>query len=244
MSFVGSGQQANTATGTTCTITYSGPTINAGDILLFCFSVSSTTYSATFPSGAAAVSGLTNLSPQSANGGDQWGFQWKVAVGGETSFAFSNSFSGWLSAYVRVYRGRTATPFTVTPVTTAVVATAPSPLSISLTGLTPNAGDDVVAIIPMGTLGNANAWNLTSAPSGFANVDNFTSPLQNQNVLCACDSVGWAGGATGTLTGTITSAGGYNMGYGGWVLTLAASSPGALIDGRGVGCSPGISSPC
>jgi hypothetical protein len=125
---------------------------------------------------------------------------------------------------VLVWSGRSQFPWIVTPVTTAIVAGSNSPISLSITGITANNADDIAVIVPKGVHGaSGTLWALT-APSGYGNVINAQSANDFTPVIEACSRDNVAAGATGTLTATNTGETAFAMGYGAWVLSLAAGN--------------------
>jgi hypothetical protein len=228
--FRGANQNSTTVGATSVTVTVGGYSIAAGDWMLLAANCGATG-AKTFPSGFAAINGCTQLTPIA--GGDATctaDVLAKQAVGGETSFVISGGNTRW-SALLLVYSGRAAAPFAVSAAQTAVVAAHVSTISASFTGLTGNPGDDLVLIAPGSGHGTGGAvWTFGAPgapPTGFSNVQAMTQVADFTPNLMSCDNQGYAGGATGTLTATITGEGaGTTMGYGGWLISLAGVSVG------------------
>src|SRR5258708_22798650 len=85
----------------------------------------------------------------------------------------SSGGSHFYTVPARAYFGGSVSPFAVTPATTSPVAVATPPISLSITGLTANAGDDLVLLVGANGLNNQTTENITlTAPSGFTNTRN------------------------------------------------------------------------
>src|ERR1700722_5474181 len=114
MALRGTASVSNTTTNATVTVTVTGIGILANDIvLLLVQSGGSTSNTLTFPTGFAAITGLTN---QAEGGATTQGAAYKVASGSEPStYSVTANHTDFMTIECRVYSGRnTSTPFTAT----------------------------------------------------------------------------------------------------------------------------------
>lgn len=176
----------------------------------------------TFPSGSVTISGVTQQAVTPSGGlNAYWDCELLVVSGTPpTSLTISGANTRWL-AVAMIYSGRDNVNTFTSIWQGSPVATASSPVSVSLaTSTSANSTDDVLCLIPMSTRQTGTNWVLT-APSGFADAVvsqyNTTCP-----VFANCDYVNNPGGAIGTLAATLTASGS-NTGYSGWVFSLAQS---------------------
>lgn len=216
----------------------------AGDIILLIAQVDTNPATFTWPSGFSAISGLANMAVTGGGGTDTCSIQYKVATGTETTLTVSVTGSNLYTITARVYSGRSATPFAVTAVSTGPVASAPTPVTLSITGLTANAGDDLVLFVNASSYPATTTWSFTP-PTGFGNsrIDNAASTVAYSPAIGSCDKLAVSAGATGTLGGTLSWVGGANNGYSAYLISLAASgggpSPAPIINGGKVLISNG-----
>ena len=215
--------QANTTTGTTCVISgVSG--IQANDIILaFGSSGGSSAVTVTPPSGFAAIPGLSNQG-MATLGATLWN-EYKIAGGSEpSSYTFTLNQNDFHTCQIRVYSGRnTSSPFSAVAATAASTNSA-MPISVSLTGLTAVASDDVVQIVGVGGVSVTDTLSFTQS-AGFGNLVSSVVTTANSKQVFGADEINVAGGATGTLTGTLSeSSSGHSTQYAGYVLSLAAGT--------------------
>lgn len=203
------------------TLTVSGISIQNGDLVLICVNCSQFASSTT-------PAGFTQVLAETLNGSlNNFALYWKIASSEPSSYSIDTSSHNMAgAAQCRVYSGRSG-------VITASQATADAfaafPMTANATGLTAAAGDDVVAFYAFNSGGIDNVgWTL---PSGYAN-GVITQDTVNTQVspIWAADNVGVAGGATGTITATLTNSGADTNGHhAAFVISLAqasASTPG------------------
>ena len=198
------------------TLNVAGIGIQNGDIVLICVNCSQFTSSST-------PSGFTQILAETLNGSlNNFALYWKVAASEPSSYSIdtgSHNMAG--AAQCRVYSGRSGS-------ITASQATADSFAAFSITanatGLTASAGDDVVAFYSFNS-GAINNFGWTP-PSGYAN-GLITQDTVNTQVspLWSADNVGVAGGATGTVTATLTNSGGDTSGHHAAFLISLAQQP-------------------
>lgn len=185
--------------------------------------------SATFTITGSTFLAVPNSSDQQVDSGEGTstsGVRYRIIDGTETTITIAVGTSSLITAVARAYSGRAASPFTVTPVVTGPIARANVPVSLSITGIAGNAGDDLVLVVPGGESDPTDTWTFT-APTSPACAHSLTtySAATFSQVIGSCDVVGYAGGATGTLTGgALTHAGGgaSQTGYVAYLISLAA----------------------
>lgn len=208
---------------TTVTLNVVSIGIQQNDIVLLRLDAGgSGTLTPTFPSGFAAVPGLSN---QNVNGGTH-SIAYKVAGASEPStYVITPGNTSLQAAECRVYSGRnTSAPFT------AVAATAPSatalPGTYSATGVTAATGDDVVVMYAVEGP-NSGDPKTFSTPTGFAN------PLTTDNgqlfdpSLFSADHVNVSSGATGTISTSVTDISNKTLTWGAYVIAIASGGAGA-----------------
>lgn len=228
------GSQGATSASAATTLTVTLPvTANAGDIIILSISSggsSALTFSCpTYLTIASAVAALSNIAYTIAAG--TFGALYKVAAGGETAATVTKSGSAdFMAIQANVFSGRnTSAPFTAG--SSAGSTGGSSPTSIPCGTITAAAGDDLLYMTGEGNNVSNTSPTLT-APSGFSNVLNTFSAVSFVPGANSANNVNFnsgAGGATGTVTGTITFTGGANNDSGGFLLSLAAASGGASI---------------
>jgi hypothetical protein len=174
--------------------------------------------------GFSSVSGLTAITE--TDSGQTYAVPlWKIAGPSEpSSYTISSSANnGAMAADCNVFIGRNPTsPFTA--VSQVAPTAGPFPISIPIPGVTAAAGDDLLFLAADGSNKGSNTSAL-SVPSGFGNVlDTNATATAAYTTVHSCNQTNVAGGATGTVTGTITSASGANTNPGGFLLSLAQAS--------------------
>lgn len=228
MAFRGGNGTFSTSLVTSLTITH-GISIQAGDVVFLCASANASGVAApTFPAGFSATLGGTTLGslaiPTNGEGPCTGFLQAKIAGASEpSSYTITTSSHRW-TLVIRVYSGRSGTPYAVAPVTTTPVANHNVPVSLALSTITAHAGDDVCAfIVGSQQEGGATDTTLTTAPTGFANVRNDTGTTANTftPMIWSCDNTNVTAGTTGS-GGTLTGTGGNNTAYGAYVISMAA----------------------
>jgi len=96
-----------------------------------------------------------------------------------------------------------------------------SPIAISLTGVTANAGDDIAAFVCLDSGIDTTTWSLTAFPGGYSLQNNFPSP----NTWCPIALItrdNMSSGATGSLSCTATATGGTG-GWSGYVVAMGSA---------------------
>jgi hypothetical protein len=227
MALRGVATQANTTSTTTGVVTVSGiggtgPL--SGDIVFLCVNWGGgggATF--TYPSGFAAVTNCPNANVACGNGSGTSGIAWKLAGAGEPStYTVTSTQNSWGTVHCRVYSGRAASPFVVAPVATGPVGSVVQPVTLSITGLTANAGDDVVLFVPNQSLPNTTDTLSFTPPTGFGNSSiAVAAGVSFSAAIMACDYVNYPGGATGTLGGTLNDTEGHTTGYEAYLISLA-----------------------
>lgn len=237
MAYFGSISNANT-TGSTTGITLNLATLGApaGAIILLEAIADITT--GTFTITGATFSTVGSFTNMNLTGGEGtvtlMAPQYLVATGSEGTITIKvASSSHFYSVTARAYTGRgTANPFVVTPVQTGPVAQATGPITFSLTGLTANAGDDIVQFLGGGQASSTSDTFSFAQSSGFGNkVIEQAAATSFAPIQESADNTNVSAGATGTLTGTLNNTSGVQFGYGGYVISLAAhaSSSGDIV---------------
>jgi hypothetical protein len=150
---------------------------------------------------------------------------YKIAGAGEPS-SYTITLSGNsqpIAADCNVFSGRnTSTPFTA--VNQVAPAAGPFPISIPITTVTAAAGDDLLFVCADGSNKGSNTSALTP-PSGFTGTLDTNAILATAyTTVHSCNQTNVSGGATGTITGTITSASGANTNPGGFLLSIAQAA--------------------
>lgn len=164
------------------------------------------------PTGFTAITALDHTGP---DGHTTFAF-WKRLDGSEGSTftaTFSGSASDW-ECHAACWSGRdTGNPPVFTETTPNTSANS-SPVSIALTGVTALAGDDLAWLSALDPV-SLGAWSHTP-PSGFTEATDHSASWC-ANSIAYQDNV--SAGATGTITGTGTSAGN-TAGFAGWVVRI------------------------
>ena len=175
-------------------------------------------------SGFSTIAGLSVLSlPTSA--ASHFTALYKVAGGSEpTSYTVTLNSSNFAATTVWVFTGRnTSTPFTAESGTTAG-ATAATPLSIALTGVTAATSDDILWIAALSnSQGNGYPGPTFTPPSGFSSALTETSTTSFTVGAVGAVKANVSSGATGTITGTMAYTGGGSNSWGGYVISIAAA---------------------
>lgn len=231
MALRGTAAAFTTGLATSVAVTH-GISIQSGDVVILEASISNANVGTpTFPSGFSSTLGSTTLGalsiPANAQNACTGYIAAKIAGASEPATYTVTGLSNRWQLVCRVYSGRSATPFTVAAVTTSPVADATVPITLAITGITANAGDDLVLFIPgSGENGGATDDTLT-APSGFGNVRNDTGGSANPftPMVWSCDKLNVAAGATGSLGGTINGQAGDKTAYGAWLISMATGTP-------------------
>lgn len=225
MALRGFANQFNASASTSAVISVGSIGIAANDyVILFINGGGAGNNTYTFPSGFNAIGSLTNINVNA--GYCTLGVAAKIAGGSEPStYTISSSSNDFQTAHCRVYSGRN----TSSPVT-AVAQTASStpanfPISVSMTGLTAAASDDVVLLL--GCTGNGSGATETQSltgPTGFAHQGAGDAQVQFSGPIAYADYCNNPGGATGTLSATWSSSlNGNGLAYGGYLISLAAA---------------------
>jgi hypothetical protein len=212
--------------GDSVTVTVSGYTINQNDIILaFCdMGGDAENTTCTFPSGFNAIPGLGALQTNSTN----LQIAAKVATASEPeSYTFAMSTSDFHTIQIRAYSGRnTASIFSAVSQSGQSEAEAATPISGSFPGLTAVAGDDVVLFIGgdnQSSDGAHGPFGLTG-PTSFSNQLAVNGSANFSPVILSADFTNNPGGATGTLSPTITATTASSFSLSSMAVSLAAAS--------------------
>ena len=199
--------------------------IQQGDIMVLCVSVDKASATFTWPGGFNTIASLSTMQVASSEGTATCGITWGLA--GATppaTLTVSTSGTNLYTLVCRVYSGRASAPLLVTPVKTGPVASGSVPITLSITGITPGVGDDVVLFVPAMEYGASGTCTYTPAATWINGRSDYTN-----TTFCpfigSSDWPQWKGGATGTIAGTVTDSQGLNSGYGAYLLSLAALMP-------------------
>ncbi len=236
-------QASSSGGGTSIVVTVSGISIAAGDIVLLAALWGTPTGNVlTFPTGFAAISGLSDVA---INGSSLFAVRSWVASGSiPSTFTVSSNKSdvGELACLVYSGRNQSAT-FTATHAT-AAASSSPTveTYMLSVTGLTAAAGDDVVMLNGYDAgwpATNQQPYSLT-VPTGFAHGHAFYGGFQFDPLITTADKVNASAGATGTLAPSLvmTTNNGGAITYASFLLALA-QAPSAIVDGLSAALSPG-----
>jgi len=158
----------------------------------------------------------------------------KYDATGSDSFQFSSNTSFGIGLICAAWSGRdNSAPRSAPPVRTADGTERTSPISISLTGITAQAGDDLAVFMGMDQTHGDARWT-------FSEITNFTERQDGVNEEWASginmqtrDNV--SAGATGSLATTATRSSGTGQGaWCGWVMAIKASGGGgSTVTGTG-----------
>ena len=225
MAYVNSVEAARTTTGANLSLNITSLAV-PGNILILemgvnvgsvTFSVAGSTFS--------PIPSVSAMNVNSAQGSITGNAFYRIADGTETTITISGGGTRLYIARCRSYSGRNATPFAVTPVTTGPVGAASPPLALSITGITPNSGDDLVLLLIGGQSDTtSDVWTFTQ-PSGWGNTFADQAPsIQFAPNIFSCDLQNVSNTATGTLTGTLTNSSLTTMGYGVYLISLGSGA--------------------
>jgi hypothetical protein len=230
MAWRGSAGGTSVTSGTTVVITVSGiggvgPQLN--DIIILQANV---TAGATISCpGFSVIPGLTTI-PLTDSGQQYPVALYKVGGASEPSTytITASATSGVIAADCNCFSGRnTTSPFTA--VNQVAPAAGPFPISVAIPGVTAAAGDDLLYLAADGANKGSNTSALT-APSGFSGtLDTNATLAAAYTTVHSCNQTNVSAGATGTITGSITSASGANDNTGGFVISIAAASGGSTL---------------
>jgi hypothetical protein len=221
---------------------WTGSTPSPGDQILLIYCISKSTANPTV-TGPTVTSAVTDMNVVCSQGTTTLGVKiWKW-TGSETTIQLATSGTNFYAIALLAYSGRASSPLLVTPAITGPVGVGGgTPQSLSITGLTANAGDDLVLVIGGNqTNSTTDSYSLT-APSGYGNTINTEAAATNLVTQHGtADKQNVSAGATGTLTGSLANTGGEGIAYGGWLISLAQAPVllGALPS-PGPGISPSI----
>jgi hypothetical protein len=229
----GVASQANTTSATTCVVTVTPIGIQLGDIILFYgVGAGSGTATLTFPTGFARPSGITKTNGGAT--GNTFDVAFKVATSTEvsaTTLTMTSNQNDFQTCHIRVYSGRnTTTPFTAVNQVSVTTQVSP-PVAFSVPGVTAAASDDIALVFGINNTSATDTISITP-PSGFANGGGLHGAGAGFSQNAAfCDFVNNSGGATGTLTGSLNNTSAGVMGYGAFVISLAAAGGGPVVNG-------------
>lgn len=221
MAFRGGAVQANLTASTTVVITVGGIGIQLGDVVLLfgSFNGEPDTISCPTFSGiaglAAAQIGASNNTIAALS---------KIAGSSEPStYTVTVNTSDLHTMQCRVYSGRNGT-VTAKQVTN-LAGSGSQPITLTITGLTAAAGDDVVCLAA-GTASSASDTYGWTPPSGYGNSLVGTDTTSFAPACYGADKLNVSAGATGTLSATLSDTASNNIGAAVFLLSLAAGSGG------------------
>lgn len=144
---------------------------------------------------------------------------WKRASGESGNYTIESDINDFCAAAITVHSGRHTTD---PPVAVATVDTgsAASPVSAAATGVTAVAGDDIVYVMIQNA--SSDPWAHTS-PASYT--EREEAGPGNWVSMSVSDRENVSGGATGTITGTLTAAG-ESGGYAVFVVRIPAAAGG------------------
>ncbi len=242
MALRGTTSYASSAAGTSGTITYAGANaIQAGDVIVaIVYQQLSGIAAYTDPSGWTPGSSIS-LPDTRIGSGNNYHVAVKIAGSadaGTPSYTWSTAYSGYWMIQLRVYSGRVNSSISAAfpnNVATPAGASGNTPYAYSLTGLTANAGDDLIAAVVTNGSGGSNLGSAT-AISGFSNaISSIDVGGALGGVVMSLDKVNAAAGATGTLTASITTTSAETITPIGFVMALpqaaAAPTPKPVLSG-------------
>src|ERR1700733_12901683 len=219
---VGSIGTATATTIATGTLSSAPP---SGSVVLIAISQGGNGNGSATISGFSTVPGLSVLSlPTSAS--SYCTILYKIAGGSEpTSYTATLNSSNFAATTCWVFTGRNTSSL-FTAVSSAVAsATAATPLSIAIPGVTAAAGDDVLWVSALSnSQGNGNPGPSFTPPTGLSNAITETSTTSfTVGMVGACET-NVPAGITGPLTGSVAYTGGGSNSWGGYVISLAIAS--------------------
>ena len=230
------------AAATSGTITYAGAnSIQVGDVIVaIVYQQLSGTAAYTDPSGWSSGSSIS-LPDARVSSDNNYHVAVKIAGAsdaGTPTYTWSTSYSGYWMIQLRVYYGRVNSSISAAfpnNVATAAGASGNTPYAYPLTGLTANAGDDLIAGVMTTGAGGSNVGSAT-AISGFSNaISSIDVGGALGGVVMSLDQVNAAAGATGTLTASITTTSAETITPIGFVMALpqaaAAPTPKPVLSG-------------
>jgi hypothetical protein len=215
--------EQNAATGTTATVTPTTTPANGNTGIIIVSQSANGTGTAT-SSGWSAVPGLSLVTlPSSGNFLSV--LQKNLGASEPSSYTVTvngGSISNQITLTYLEFSGRATSPFTVTP-TTNTIASGAHPLSCPATGLTANAGDDLLYIVMMGNFGVPMTF---TQPTGYTTAQNASGGTASQVSAATAVKTNVSAGATGTVTGSQTWSGA-NTDAGTILISLAQASGGS-----------------
>jgi hypothetical protein len=219
-------------------VNVTGIGIQPNDIILF-YGVGAGSGSATitWPTGGATFArppGITKTTGGTTS--NTFDMAYAVATAFEaaaSTLAFASNQNDFQTGHIRVYRGRnTSAPFS--GVNQAAITTPASPpIAFSVPGITAAANDDIVLVFGINNTATSDTISITP-PSGFGNAGGIHGAANFGQNAAYCDFVNNPGGAIGTLTGSLNNTSAGNMGYGAFLVSLAASGPGPALQVSGL----------
>ena len=207
------------ATGNGTAVSIAKPSgVAAGDIVVLFVTSDVSGKTCSTPTDFTAYSTNGQASP---DGHSNFAF-WKRFTGSEGANITCTLSNGddWI-AHCAAFSGRHASNAPVATLTTPNTSSNASPVSVALTGVTAVAGDDIVWWASLDKTSSGVSWAFTS-PSNYSEASD-TNLNWCAASLAYRDNVG--AGATGTLTGTATGAGG-SAGFAGYVVRIPAEAGG------------------
>ena len=177
-------------------------------------------------------SGWTQLELHNLSSPDgQTMYLWtKVATGSEGATQTWNGQTKGVVGIIAAWSGRTSSALTSGQVVkTNSTASNTSPISVSLTGVTASASDDIAVFVATDSVATSQ-WS-------YSTITNYTNQATGNSTDWASGNLQYrdnvSAGATGSLATTVTrSSGSGNAGWGGFVIRIPVASAGAPAQAR------------
>lgn len=218
MALRGTASNVVTTAATSIVVTVGGIGIQSGDIVLLCCDFD--TYPNTITSSGFSVL-VTNQ--QIGTDNNTGVVLWKTAGASEPStYTISGTASDYYGVQCRVYSGRSGV--VTAQQTTNLAGTGAPPVTLSITGLTAAAGDDVVLFVVGSSTNTAASSFSWTQPSGYGNSVVSANTVAYTPNLYSADNVNVSAGATGTLSATPTNNGPANIGYAAFLISLQVAA--------------------
>lgn len=148
---------------------------------------------------------------------------------GMPTYTTTCNYAGWWVQQIIAVRGRVHSSLNAAfprNAVTAAGAVANTPITYDETGVTANAGDDVLSVI-FGTLTGGTTYYPTAAITGFTSLANtrYTATSTTAPAIMSVAYPNHSAGATGTLAANITSSGStITLAPGGFVMALPSAT--------------------
>jgi hypothetical protein len=212
-------QTSSTAV-TSASMTYAGASnIVLGDLIILVSEISEGNGTPTFTDPSGFTPGASISIPDifwAATGSDALHIAVKIAAVGDVgtpTYSTTSSQAGFWKQHIRVYSGRINSSVGAAFGNSSVTAASSSetyPITYPMTGITALAGDDIVVVIGAASpTGQSGITSYSTTITGYTNtlVAFSVAASNNNGVLSSLDNVNNAGGATGTLSASLTHVG-------------------------------------